>query len=42
MLEELERMIKVGMSLECYHCGKLNPIDVARCIYCGRNVRRRR
>lgn len=40
-LDEAEKTAKDSISLKCYHCGKLNPLDVAKCIYCNRTIRRR-
>lgn len=34
MLGGLEKVIKVWISLKCSNCGKLNPIDTTKCIYC--------
>ncbi len=38
---ELEEAIKGWTCLKCTHCGKLNPMDVVRCIYCGHIIGRR-
>jgi len=40
MIDEFHEAIKVWISLKCIHCGRLNPLDVTRCIYCRRNIRR--
>ncbi len=40
-LGELEEATKDSMSLKCHHCGKLNPPDVVKCIYCSHVIRRR-
>ncbi len=38
---ELDEAIKGWISLECPHCGKLNPLDVIKCIYCNAVIGRR-
>jgi len=40
MLDEFNKAIKVWISLKCIHCGRLNPLDVTRRIYCMRSVRK--
>ncbi len=31
---KLEEAIKDWISLRCFHCGKLNPKDTVKCVYC--------
>ena len=38
---ELEIVFEKWISLKCPHCGRLNPFDVIKCIYCNCVIGRR-